>query len=79
MSRWKRPLTARDVRRILVALGFHHRDTTGGHEQWVRAEPLPFRKVTLSPHNAPFAGTIVRYMALQAGADIRSFYDACDK
>ncbi len=76
MSRWKRPLTAREVRQILRNLGFIHRSTEGGHEQWVRAEPVPFRKVTLSPHNQPFVDTIVRYMAEQAGVTVEAFYRA---
>lgn len=76
MSRWKRPLTAKEVRRILTALGFQHRSTTGGHEQWVRAEPAPFRKVTLSAHTEPFVDTLVRYMANQAGVTVREFYEA---
>lgn len=42
------------------------------------------RAVTLQesdalPSQRAVCGTIVRYMALQAGVDIRSFYDACDK
>ena len=76
MSRWKRPLTAREVRQILVSLGFVHRTTTGGHEQWVRADPAPFRKVTLSAHLQPFTDTLVRYMANQAGVSVRAFYGA---
>lgn len=76
MSRWKRPLTAREVRQILLRLGFSHRETKGGHEQWVRESPPPFRKVTLSAHNEPFTDTIVRYMALQAGVSTREFYEA---
>ena len=76
MSRWKRPLTAREVRQILANLGFVHRTTTGGHEQWVRAEPEPFRKVTLSAHLQPFTDTLVRYMASQAGVSVRAFYHA---
>lgn len=79
MSRWKRPLSAREVRRILHNLGFSHRSTEGGHEQWVRAAPAPFRKVTLSAHNQPFVDTIVRYMAAQAGASVREFYAALDR
>ena len=78
MSRWKRPLTAREVRRILRNLGFVHRDTVGGHEQWVRDAPPPFCKVTLSPHIEPFVNTLVRYMAAQAGVSVRAFYDALD-
>lgn len=76
MSRWKRPLTAREVRRILANLGFAHRTTEGGHEQWVRTEPAPFRKVTLSAHLQPFTDTLVRYMAAQAGVTVREFYAA---
>lgn len=78
MSRWKRPLSARDVRTILRNLGFTHRSTTGGHEQWTRNEPAPFRKVTLAAHNEPFTDTIVRYMANQAGMSVRDFYAALD-
>lgn len=76
MSRWKRPLSAREVRRILRNLGFTHRSTSGSHEQWVRQQPPPFRKVTLSEHNEPFVDTMVRYMAQQAGVTVREFYEA---
>lgn len=76
MSRWKRPLTAREVRQILRNLGFEHRGNVGGHEQWVRSTPAPFRKVTLAAHNEPFVGTIVRYMAAQAGESVADFYAA---
>ena len=76
MSRWKRPLTAREVRKILKNLGFAHRNTEGGHEQWVRPDPPPFRKVTLDAHLQPFADTLVRYMAAQAGVSVRAFYEA---
>ncbi len=79
MSRWKRPLTAREVRSILKRLGFEHRDTHGGHEQWVRVAPAPFRKVTLSAHNQPFVDTLVRFMATQAGVSVRQFYAALDE
>lgn len=79
MSRWRKPLTARDVRRILKNLGFHHRETQGGHEQWVREAPAPFHKVTLSAHTEPFVGTLVRFMASQAGVSVPDFYAALDK
>jgi predicted RNA binding protein YcfA (HicA-like mRNA interferase family) len=79
VSRWRRPLTAREVRAILLQLGFKHRDTTGGHEQWIRETPEPFRKVTLAAHNQPFAGRIVDYMARQAGVNVRAFYAALDR
>lgn len=76
MSRWRRPLTAREVRRILQRLGFHHRNTEGGHEQWVKDDPQRFRKVTLSAHTEPFANRMVDYMANQAGVSVRQFYEA---
>jgi hypothetical protein len=64
MSRWKRPLKAAEVRKILKALGFE-----------VDAGP-PFRKVTLSAHNEPFDDFIVSSMARQAGVSVRAFYEA---
>jgi hypothetical protein len=76
VSRWKRPLTAREVRRILKNLRFVHRNTEGGHENWVRHDPPPFRKVTLDAHLEPFADTLIRYMASQAGVTVRQFYQA---
>ena len=79
MSRWKRPLTAREVRQIAKNLGFSYRSTAGGHEQWTREWPVPFRKLTISAHNEPFANMIVRYLANQAGVTVREFYDALDK
>lgn len=63
---------------ILARLGFRRRNTQGGHEQWVRDDPLPFRKVTLSAHLQPFTDTLVRYMAQQAGVSVRAFYAALE-
>lgn len=76
MSRWKRPLKAAEVRKILKALGFAPRPTKStGHEHWVHAGP-PFRKVTMSAHSEPFDDFIVSSMARQAGVSVRAFYDA---
>jgi len=75
MSRWKRPLRAADVRKILKALGFAPRpQKSTGHEHWVR-DGNPFRKVTLSAHNEPFDDFIVSSMARQAGVSVRQFYE----
>ena len=73
MSRWKRPLTAKEVRQILTRLGFEHRNTEGSHEQWVRTGS-PFRKVTLDPPKQPFKDFLVQAMARQAGVSVREFY-----
>ena len=76
MSRWKRPLKAAEIRKILRELGFTARPQKGtGHEHWVR-EGDPFRKVTLSAHSEPFDDFIVGSMARQAGVSVRSFYAA---
>ena len=79
MSRWKRPLTAKEVRTIAKNLGFKFRNSEGGHEQWVRDDPPPFRKLTIDSHIAPFSHTLVRYMASQAGETVKSFYEALDR
>jgi predicted RNA binding protein YcfA (HicA-like mRNA interferase family) len=77
MSRWKRPLKAAEVRRILKALGFTLKPTKStGHEHWVKDDP--FRKVTMSPHSEPFDDFIVSSMARQAGVSVREFYAALD-
>lgn len=76
MSRWKRPLTAKEVKQIAKNLGFAHRNTEGGHENWVRETPPPFRKMTIDSHVAPFSNTLILYMARQAGVSVRDFYAA---
>jgi len=79
MSRWKRPLKAAEVRKILKALGFELRpQKSTGHEQWVKEAPS-FKKVTLSAHNEPFDDFIVASMARQAGVSVRDFYAALDR
>lgn len=76
MSRWKRPLRAAEVRRILKSLGFQAQSQRStGHEHWVKREP-EFRKVTMSAHSEPFDDFIVSSMARQAGVSVREFYAA---
>ena len=76
MSRWKRPLKAAEVRRILKVFGFSLRPTKStGHERWTR-DGEPFRKVTLSAHSEPFDDFIVASMARQAGVSVKAFYEA---
>jgi hypothetical protein len=82
MSRWKRPLKAAEVRKILRALGFEPRPIKGtGHEHWDEhwVAENPFRKVTLSAHNEPFDDFIVSSMARQAGVSVKAFYQALQK
>jgi hypothetical protein len=79
VSRWKRPLTAKEVRQIAKNLGFQYRNTEGGHENWVREQPPPFRKMTIDAHLAPFSYILIEYMARQAGVRLREFYDALNR
>ena len=78
MSRRKR-LDAREVKTIARNLGFRYRNTEGGHENWVRDAPPPFRKMTIDSHVAPFGPTLVRYMARQAGVSVDEFYAALER
>lgn len=78
MSRWKRPLTAKEVRQIAKNLGFVKGSTSGGHEHWTRAEPKPFRKITIDAHIAPFSDYLIKCMAGQAGVSVSEFYAALD-
>ena len=79
MSRWKKPLTAKEDRRIVKSLEFRHQSDEGGHEHWVRDEPPPFRKVTIAAHVAPFGHDLIRYMANQAGVSTRELYEALER
>lgn len=78
MSRWKRPLTAREVKKILTNLGFEFREQKGSHEQWV-SKTTPFRKVTVDCPKAPFSHILIDSMARQAGVKVRAFYEALDR
>jgi predicted RNA binding protein YcfA (HicA-like mRNA interferase family) len=78
MGRWRRPLTAKEVHKILRNLGFEPRKQTGtSHQQWVPKDPsAPFRKVTVDEPKSPFGDILVASMARQAGVSVRAFYDA---
>lgn len=79
MSRWKVPLTAKEVRRIANNLGFRHKNTEGGHENSERDTPPPYRKMTIDAHLQPFTHTLIGYMARQAGVSVKDFYMALEK
>lgn len=79
MSRWRTPLTAKEVRQIAKNLGFTEGETAGGHQHWVREQPPPFRKITIDGHLAPFSHTLINYMARQAGVSVKEFYAALNK
>ena len=74
MSRFYKPLTCKEVKKILKSLGFVCRNQEGSHEQWVRNEPPPFRKVTVDCPKAPFSHMLTESMAAQAGVSKKEFY-----
>lgn len=70
------PLTCKQVKQVLKNLGFAFRDQKGSHENWVRSEPAPFRKVTVDCPKAPFSQMLLESMARQAGVSKKEFYRA---
>jgi len=75
MSRLRRPLEAREVKKALRSFKFELRDQRGSHEQWVSTS-APFRKVTVDCPKAPFGHFLVQSMARQAGVSVDDFYRA---
>lgn len=74
------PLTCKEVKEILKKLGFESRPKKGtSHEQWVRKDPPPFRKVTVDCPKAPFSQILIASMAKQAGVSKKDFYAAIGK
>jgi predicted RNA binding protein YcfA (HicA-like mRNA interferase family) len=73
------PLSCKDVKRILKALGFSARPSKGtSHEQWVKysSDGKLLGKVTVDCPKQPFGPDLVSSMAKQAGVSKRDFYAA---
>ena len=73
------PLTCKEVKRILKALGFNPRPIKGtSHEQWVKYSPEGrlLGKVTVDCPKSPFGPDLISSMAKQAGVSKREFYAA---
>ena len=73
------PLTCKEVKDILRAMGFAFRDQTGSHEQWIRDDSRGFFKVTVDCPKAPFSQILIDSMARQAGVTKKQFYAARNK
>jgi len=73
------PLTAKQVRRGLKALGFTKREAKSGtsHEHWVKIEGNRIYKVTVDAPKEPFTQDLITSMASQAGVSKKKFYAAC--
>jgi predicted RNA binding protein YcfA (HicA-like mRNA interferase family) len=79
MSGWK-PLTCKEVERILKNLGFYYRNSEASHDNWVPLDPnAPFRKVTVDCPKAPFSQSLIGFMHKQAGVSKKEFYAALHK
>ncbi|WP_018913038.1 type II toxin-antitoxin system HicA family toxin [Thiomonas sp. FB-6] len=76
MSSAHPPLTCREVKEILRALGFSFREQSGSHEQWVKCDATGFLKVTVDCPKAPFSQDLISFMARQAGVNKKQFYAA---
>lgn len=73
------PLTAKDVVKALLMLGFEYRKPTGGgssHDHYVGTFRGKFRKVTVDEPKAPFSQDLISSMAKQAGLSKKELYAA---
>jgi predicted RNA binding protein YcfA (HicA-like mRNA interferase family) len=72
------PLTCKQVKQILTALGFAPRPQQSGtsHEQWVKDDGTRRRKVTVDCPKQPFLHDLISSMARQAGVTRKQFYAA---
>ena len=69
-------LTYSEVVRGLKKLNIYKRpNKSTAHEQWVC--DLPFKKVTVDKHVAPFCEFLVKSMAKQAGVSTNEFCRLC--
>ena len=73
------PLTCREVKQILTALGFAPRPQKGtSHEHWVKTAGSRFYKVTVDCPKAPFSQDLIGSMSRQAGVTKKQFYAALE-
>ncbi len=74
MSGQHPPITCRELKAILKALGFSLETTVGSHEQWTKVEGGRKYKVTVDCPKSPFTQTLIKSMAAQAGVTKKDFY-----
>ena len=71
------PLTCKEVKQILAALGFSPRpQKSTSHEQWVKIDLDRIFKVTVDCPKAPFSQDLIASMSRQAGVTKKQFYAA---
>lgn len=74
MSSAHPPLTCKEMKAILLHLGFVKRDQTGSHEQWIKDAGGRRFKVTLDCPKSPFSPILIASMAAQAGISKKELY-----
>lgn len=75
MGRKYRPLTCREVKRILKALGFEFHRQNGSHEHWKAIVGGEMRLVTVDCPKQPFLDDLLKSMVRQSGYSINAWYE----
>lgn len=72
------PLTCKQVKSALVAMGFELRKGNGSsHEKWVKTGDGTRWIVTVDCPKAPFSNDLIKSMAKQAGRPTKEFHRYC--
>lgn len=74
MGRKYRPLTCKEVKRILRALGFEFCRQKGSHEHWKAEVDGKMRLVTVDCPKQPFTSPLLDSMVRQSGYPIKRWY-----
>jgi len=77
----ERPVTDREFKAVLRALGFSPRPQQSGssHEQWTTGQGREYRRVTVDAHHAPYHRQLLKMMLKQAGLSKAEFFSLLDK
>lgn len=73
-----RPLTCKEVKKILKNLGFEKKKTKNAtsHEKWSKTTSVTRYNVTVDCPKQPFSHDLIASMARQAGVSKKKFYDS---
>ena len=74
MGRKYPPLTCKEVKRILKALGFEFHRQKGSHEHWKAVVDGRLRLVTVDCPKEPFVPPLLNSMVRQSGSSIEDWY-----
>ncbi|TAM59329.1 MAG: type II toxin-antitoxin system HicA family toxin [Rhodanobacter sp.] len=76
----ERPVTDREFKAVLKALGFVGRPQKGtSHELWVCGEGKDYRRVTVDAHHAPYHRQLLKLMLHDAGLSKDQFFRLLDR